>query len=102
MKMLKFKKLSVATILAASAMLSFHASAEQPTIETAITEYVLSQGKQLMAELSSELSTELTATISHELSHFTITENLVWLPQSNSTIISKANINSKKLNNSTE
>jgi hypothetical protein len=90
------------TILAASVMLSFHANAAQPSIEKAITEYVLSQGTQLMEELSSDLSTELTTSISNELSHFTITEKSLWLPGSNSTTISKANTINKKLNNSAE
>lgn len=69
MKTLNHKNISVALLITMSALFSFNThAAETTTIESSISELVMSQGNQVMSELSEQLQQSITA----ELNSFTI------------------------------
>lgn len=93
MKKLTTKALVTALTVAAASTFSLTAQAEQVSPEQAVTKFVMTQGKQLM----NDLSVQLQSTITQELNTFSIDNAVTWLTEPQTTELTQV----KQTKNST-
>jgi len=71
---LNSKKFISSLLVVGCTVFSMNASAAQPSVESAVTEYVVHQSQQLVQAMA----VELKQTIADEISHFSIADSLLW------------------------
>ncbi|MCJ8318755.1 MAG: hypothetical protein MJK12_03925 [Colwellia sp.] len=68
------KKFISSLLVIGGVIFSMNASAAQPSIESAVTEYVVNQSQQLVQAMAIELK----QTIADEINSFSVAESLLW------------------------
>ena len=85
MKTLNRKNISVALLITLGAIFSVNASAAEKSIESSLSEMVLTQGQQVVSDLTVQLQHSITAEINRFSIDFSfdesITESLAWLSE---------------------
>jgi hypothetical protein len=71
---LNSKKFISGLLVVGSFVFSINASAEQPTVESAVTEYIVQQSQQLVQTMT----VELKQTIAEEINNFSVADSLLW------------------------
>lgn len=106
MNTLNYKNISVALLITMSAFFSLNThAAETTSIESSISELVITQGKQMMSELSEQLQQSITAEINSFNIDFSfdesLTNSLAWIKGEVQTPTSIESENSKVESNQT-
>lgn len=90
MNKLFLQKLTLGLLLTSG--IAFNASAQQPTLENTVTQFVVAQGQVALQELT----VQLKQTIADEINQFSVTEALIWAAEENTQLVNEQSKTEKK------
>ncbi len=79
------KKFISGLLVIGGMMFSMTASAQQPSVTTSVTEFVVNQSQQLVKEMA----VQLKQTINEEIKNFSIADSLIWDSEESSQVANK-------------